>query len=384
MAPSSRPPLPTGKNVVVLKKTPADLPPAPPPPTVPQRVTLADVAARAGVSRATASLVLRESPLVAAATRARVLEAGKALGYVYHRAAANLRGRRTMAIGLLVCEITNPFYSEFTAAIDEFLDTEGYVAFLANTLESFDRQTRFLQRMREQGVDGVIFCPAVGTPAGVLHELRAWGLPAVQALRHASPSFGDYVGVDYELGVVQAAEHLIRLGHRRIAFVGGERAYSAAAERHAGFTATLRRHGLTPDLMVKTPLSRRAGSDAVAALLERADPPTAAICFNDVVAFGMMAGLQRRGLWPGRDFAVIGMDDVPEAAVAHPALTTVATSARQIGQEAARLLLRRIAAPAGASERIILPPRLIVRESCGASDTGAPGARVLPFDRVPA
>lgn len=349
-------------------------------PVTGSHVTLADVAAHAGVSRATASLVLRESPLVAAATRARVLVSVQALGYVYHRAAANLRGHRTKAVGLLVCEITNPFYGEFTAAIDQALDAEGYVAFLANTLESVDRQARFLQRMREQGVDGVIFCPAIGSPPDLLEQLRGWGLPAVQALRWIG-SGGDYVGVDYELGVTQAAEHLIRLGHRRIAFLGGDRPYSATVERRAGFAAALRRHGLGADLVLKTPLTRRAGADAVATLLDRADPPSAVICFNDVVACGFMAGLQRRGLSAGRDVAVIGMDDVPEAAVVYPALTTIATSATQLGRDAAHLLLRRVADPAGVSERIVESPRLVIRESCGACLAPPEGSRVLAFDR---
>jgi LacI family transcriptional regulator len=338
----------------------------PPPTTGSPSITLADVARAAGVSRSTASLVLRDSSQVADATRARVRAAVEQLGYVYHRGAAHLRSSRSGTIGLLVCEIVNPFYAELTVAVDRVLDQAGYVVFLANTAESVERQLRFIRRMREQGVDGLILCPAAGTPAALLAQLRAWRMPCVQALRHLLAHDGDYVGADYELGVAQATEHLIRLGHRRIAFVGGGLAHSALLERRAGYQAALRRHRLQAGPFLRCEQTRRAGVEAVGALLDGADPPTAVLCYNDMVAFGVMVGLQRRGLQAGRDLAVIGVDDVPEAALAHPALTTVATLPLPTGEEAARLLLRRIADPDGVPERIMLPTRLVVRESCGA------------------
>jgi len=330
------------------------------------RITLNEVANHAGVSRSTVSLVLRGSPLVAQETRDRVQAAIEELGYIYNRGAATLRAARTDTVGLLICEINNPFFAELTAGVDDVLDQQGVVAFLANTAESPDRQERFLQRMREHNVDGVILCPAAGTGPELLDRLHRWGLPCVQALRFISARQGDYAGVDYEFGMEMVTEHLIRLGHTRIAFIGGNLTHSATLARRSGFAAAMRRHGLPADLVVRCPLNRRAGAEAIGALLDRPDPPTAALCFNDVVAFGVMLGLEMRGLKAGRDLAVTGFDDVPEAALSRPALTTVATSPRQIGQEAARLLLRRIADPQGAQERIILPTRLVVRESCGA------------------
>lgn len=332
----------------------------------PARITLTEVANHAGVSRSTVSLVLRGSPLVATETRERVQAAIEALGYVYNRGAATLRAARTDTVGLLVCEINNSFYGELTAGVDDVLGEQGVVAFLANTAESGERQDRYLQRMREQNVDGVIICPAAGTAPDLLERLRRWQLPCVQALRFVSAREGDYAGVDYEFGMEMVTEHLIRLGHRRIAFVGGNLSHSAAAGRRTGFGTAMRRHGLSPDLIVRCPVTRRAGLDAVGPLLDLPNPPTALLCYNDMVAFGAMLGLEARGLRAGRDIAVTGFDDVTEAAMSRPALTTVATSARQIGQEAARLLLRRIADPQGAPERVILPARLVIRESCGA------------------
>jgi LacI family transcriptional regulator len=342
-----------------------------------QRLTLDDVAQHLGVSRSTVSLVLRDSPLVARETRERVQAGIAELGYVYNRSAATMRANRTGTVGLLVCEITNPFFAELTAGVDQALEQAGLLGFLGNTAESPERQERFLQRMREQNVDGVILCPAAGTQAAQVEQIHRWGMPCVQALRCVKGTAGDYAGADYEFGMEQVTEHLIRLGHRRIAYIGGDKSHSASIERRAGFVAAMRRHGLEdPGLVVRSPLTRQAGADAIAALLRRPDPPTAAVCFNDIVAFGVMHGLDALGLRAGRDVAVTGFDDVAEAALSRPALTTVATTPRQIGEEAAKLLVRRIASPNGAAERVILPARLIVRESCGAMERrGATGRR---------
>lgn len=331
------------------------------------RVTLTDIAALAEVSRSTVSLVLRSSPLVAPETRARVQAAMAELGYVYNRHAANLRSGSSRTVGFVVCEITNPFYAQLTAGVDEILDRSGYVAFMGNTAEQPERQKRFLTRMHEQGVDGVLLCAAEDTGADVLREANCSALPCVLALRRIEGFTGDYVGPDYRLGVELATEHLIGLGHRHIAFVGGSRRIAPLAERKAGFRAALKRHGLMPAAMVPCPITRAAAAQAVQELLDGPPPhPTAVVCYNDIVAFGVMLGLTDRGLRPGTDMAVIGCDDVDEAVLSRPALTTIATDPRRVGEEAARLLLRRLENSTRPAEQVILPPRLIVRESCRA------------------
>src|SRR5579863_4651125 len=148
-----------------------------------KRMTLNDIAKHAGVSPATVSLVLRNNPLAAKPTRERVQSSIDSLGYVYDRAAANLRARHTHTVGLVVCEITNPFYAELTAGIDDVLDRAGWVGFLANTAESPARQDRFIERMREQRVDGLLLSPAEGTDPEIIERLRNFGMPLVQVLR---------------------------------------------------------------------------------------------------------------------------------------------------------------------------------------------------------
>lgn len=330
-----------------------------------ERPTLADVAERAGVSRATVSLVLRSSPLVAESTRVKVQGILDELGYVYNRSAASMRAARSRTVGLLIPGLSNPFFAELAAGVDQILDEAGLALFLADSNESVAKQERVILRMREHGADGIIVCPAIGTTEDLISHLHAWKFPFVQALRHVSPQ-GDYASADYEIGMDRATEHLIRLGHRRIALVGGEHIHSAYRERRDGFANCMRRHGLPPDLILKTPLTRQAGVDVVTTVLERDEPATAVICFNDMIAFGMLLGLSDRGLEAGVDLAVVGFDDVAESSLSRPPLTTVATLPNQIGQDAARLLLRRIANPHGPPERVILPTRLVVRASCGA------------------
>ncbi|MGH7119437.1 MAG: LacI family DNA-binding transcriptional regulator [Acetobacteraceae bacterium] len=322
-----------------------------------------ELAAHAAVSRSTVSLVLRNSPLVSALTRARVRESVVAIGYVYDRGAARLRSGVSQTIGLVISEITNPFYAELTAGIDAVLDRAGWVAFLANSGDRPDRQERFLQRMREQKADGVLLCPASGTQAARLSEIASCGLPIVQILRRAGQIPGDYVGPDYRMGMMLAVEHLCARGHVHIGLIVSDRQNSASRERLEGLKESLACHGLKPALVEPCESSRAKAAALTVSLIERNDPPTALICHNDVIAVGLLAGLQRLGARPGADAAVIGFDNISECGTSIPALTSVATQPAEIGAAAAKLLLRRIAHPTGASEQILLPPRLVVRET---------------------
>ncbi len=328
-----------------------------------QRATLKQIADTAGVSRSTVSLVLRESPLVAAATRARVREAMAASGYLYNRGAAQLRTGVSQTVGLIVAEITNPFYAELTAGIDAALDRAGWLAFLGNSGDQPERQDRFIRRIREQGADGIILGPAEGTPPDLPEQLRRSGFPCVQMLRQVGDYAGDYVGPDYALGMMLAVEHLVGRGHRRIGYFRSPRQTSATRDRLAGFSGALARHGLSPGPMVACPHSRAAAAALVADVMRLADPPTAIVCHNDVMALGVLAGLGRLGLRPGTDVAVIGCDNIAEAATSMPALSTIATRPAEVGAEAANLLLRRIADRGGPPERVVLPPRLVLRET---------------------
>jgi LacI family transcriptional regulator len=173
-------------------------------------------------------------------------------------------------------------------------------------------------------------------------------------LRQTGRQDADRVGADFRLGMTLAAEHVIRLGHKRIAFVGGGRRVSPVRDRAEGFRETLTRHGLAVGPIVDCMPTRQDGAKAVDRLFQGGPgEPTAILCHNDLCALGVMVGLADRGLAPGRDVAVVGFDNIPESAMHRPALTTVAIEPRRIGEEAADLLLRRVKEPGGAPETII-------------------------------
>ena len=331
-----------------------------------RRITLVDVARHAGVSRATASLVVRNSPLVAEETRQRVLDSMQKLGYVYNRGAARLRTQQSFTIGVIVLDISNPFFAELTLGAEEQLEASGYVALLANTADDAGRQSRLLDIVLEHGVDGVLLCPAQETPPELIASLHR-KLPVVQFVRSLPGIDVDYVGADHEHGTKLGVDHLIMHGHQRIAYIGGPMNSSARQERLDGYYEALQYHDLTVDesLVVAGPGSRASGYNAILRLLEHPDPPTAAMCYNDVVAFGVMLGLQTVGRAPGEDFGIVGFDNIADAATWHPALTTISGDPREIGKVAASQLLERLNNPALEINRIILPTTLIMRESCG-------------------
>lgn len=333
------------------------------------RVTLLDVAREAGVSRATASLVIRKSPLVSADTRRRVEETLERLGYVYNMGAARMRAARSQTVGVIIPNLGNPFFAEMLAGIEATLDMANMVVILANSGESTEKQQTIIRRMREHGVDGLIVCPAAGTDDALLARAAEWGLPLVQALRHVSRAAGDYAGSDYVGGMRQAVHHLHALGHRRIAFLNGDIVHSAQTERLAGFRAGMEEHGLAGDRVITIPLTQNSAIEAASWLREGCDPPTAAICFNDVVGLGLSSGFYDLGVEVGRDFSVIGFDNVPEANLVRPKLTSVASYPGAIGRAAAGLLLERLENPDRAPQRVIVPTELVERQSCGPPRT---------------
>ncbi len=213
----------------------------------PQRVTLHDLAQHAGVSRATVSLVLRKSPLVAEKTRDNVLEAVTALGYIYNRGAANLRTQRSHTIGVAINDITNPYFTELTAAIQRAFFDLGRTVFIANSEEDPARQDQFFATMREYNADGLAICPSEGTTRQTLKRLKDQGTPCVLISRNVAGSGLDYVGHANQAGMQMATEHLIELGHRRIAMIGGTDLISTGAERRKGYRDALARHRIPID-----------------------------------------------------------------------------------------------------------------------------------------
>ena len=331
----------------------------------PRRPTLVDIAEAAGVSKATVSLVLRNHPSIPKRTHDRIMQIARDLGYVYNRGAAAMRSAQTRLIAMSVNDLTNPYFAEVAAAMEDALTEQNRIVLMSNSGDRVERQAAFASAVREYNADGILIVPATGTDAGFLSQLRAWRLPCVLVSRAIADAEADLVQADHQAGMVAATNHLIELGHRRIGMIGLNEQISTGRQRFAGYRQALTDAGIAfdPALVFSGAATRDVGLVQVQQLLDLAHPPTAAVCFNDVVAFGAMLGLRARDLVPGRDFSVTGFDDIAEATLWRPALTSVAVARQEVGRTAAELLLRRIEQFDAPFETVLLPTELIVRES---------------------
>jgi LacI family transcriptional regulator len=330
-------------------------------------VTITEVAAAAKVSKSTVSLVLQGSPLIARDTAERVRQAAEALGYVYNRRAADLRRKVTDVVGIVINDLANPFFAELLVGMQRRLDDAGFVSLMAHTGERLETQERVLNSMREHNAAGLIVCPVFGTPEEALESIRAAGMPLVLTVRPAHSAAFDFVGTDHEQGTHAATLHLIERGHRRIAFMGRAGAGLVYDQRRAGYERAMRERGLPiqSHWLVDATLGREGGREGIRRILALSVRPTAAVCYNDVVAFGAMSELGEHGLLAGRDLAITGFDGVIAAAHSNPPLTTVDTRPEELGALAADALLERLAHPDAPAIRRITEPALVVRQSSG-------------------
>ncbi|WP_133500950.1 LacI family DNA-binding transcriptional regulator [Cognatilysobacter terrigena] len=333
-----------------------------------RRVTLDDVARACGLSRATVSLVLRGSPLVNPDTRARVEAEFRRQGYVYHRGAANLRRKASSGIALVINDLSNPFFAEFAAGVDEALASTGHVTLLGSTGESVERQRAVLASLLEHDPAGIILSPAEGSDGAALRRLVGMRTPVLVFNRELDADDGtgwDFLALDNVRGAQLATIHLLERGHRRIAFFGGHRDSSSCRQRREGYRLALAQAGIEPEpqWLVDCAPTRLEAARQAAALFARDPAPTAAVCYNDAVALGLIAGLAALGRRAGQDFAVVGFDDIPEAAVSTPPLTTIAVDPRARGRQAAQLVLQRSTTPDAPPMHVIAPVKLQMRAS---------------------
>ncbi|BEH03365.1 LacI family DNA-binding transcriptional regulator [Brooklawnia propionicigenes] len=326
------------------------------------RIRLVDVAEHAGVSRATASLVVRDSPLVADATRERVRESMQALGYVYDRSAAALRNSRTGVVGLIAPALSHPYLTQFVTGAQDVLEAEGMLVLAGVTHDDPGQQLRLLTALAERKIDGVVVVPANGSAP---EDLGDSPIPLVQLVRRVSGTATDYVAADNASGSYQAATHLLEHGAGHIDFVGGLPHFSSYEPRLAGVIRALAEAGHRPPVVHPCEPARQAAVDAAAAAI--ADGADALVCYSDEVAFGVLEAAQLAGKRVPDDLLVAAFDDVAEARYSTPSLTSVASSGELAGREAARLLLRRLAEPYAEPERILVPSTLIPRASCGCA-----------------
>lgn len=317
------------------------------------------------MSTATVSLALRDSPLVADSTRDRIKEHARAIGYIYNRRAASLRTSRSGIVGVVVHDIMNPFFAEILRSIETELDRSRQTFLLSNHYDQLEKQRSFIDTLLQLGADGVIMSPAIGTPREDILLMEENGLPAVLVARSVEGAQVPVFRGDDSYGIGLATNHLISLGHRRIAMIGGTDQTSTGRHRYQGYVIAMQKAGLDvqPHWRLPGPRTKQAGFEVAGEFLALPDKPTAAVCWNDLVAIGLMNGIARAGLLPGIDVSVTGYDDLEEAAIATPALTTVWNGQRDVGRRAARALLDRLNGVVVQVSQELIKPELHVRQS---------------------
>lgn len=337
--------------------------------TVQQRPvrTIRDVAERAGVSSATVSRVLNGSERVRPQHRQRVLEAVERSGYRPNRLARNLRRQRAETIGVLVPDIENPHFGESVRVFEDAAFRAGYRVLLCNTDETLEKQRAYVQVLAEERVLGVIAAPADGTGVG-LEPLFALGIPVVAFDRMIADKRADAVLCDNAAGTRRATEHLLWLGHRRIAYVGGRPDVETGTERLEGYTAAMRAAGLTP-FSVCGAFRREVAEREISALLRLEERPRALVVANNLMALGALSAIRAMGLRVPDDVALVAIDDPPWAELVDPPLTVVAQPVRRMAETAMTLLLERIDEQRNEPKRIVLPLGFHIRASCGMRPT---------------
>lgn len=329
------------------------------------RPTMEDVAARAGVSRALVSLVMRDSPKVSEHRRRAVLEAAKDLGYQPHIMARSLASRTSNIVGVMVSDLRNAFFADVVEGMDAAAQEAGLELILNTGRRSAVRERAALESLLSFRPGGIILLSPV-LPAAAIREAAQQG-PVVLVSRTSTIAEVDTVNDDGETGAALAVDHLVSLGHRRIVHLDGGGAFTSAARRK-GYRQAMERHGLEP-MVVPSEHTDSAGLAAVQKLLNlfsRNNFPTALVCGNDFNAVGAMSALEEAGLRVPEDVSVVGYDNTSLAALRHVALTTIDQPRNQMGRLAVEALTERVRDGRTEPVRRRLQPCLVVRSTTAA------------------
>jgi DNA-binding LacI/PurR family transcriptional regulator len=340
----------------------------------PARVTIRDVAREAGVAVGTVSQALADSPAIAAETKRKVREAAARLHYRPSALGRALQSRRTNAVALIVPHssqhvFAHLYFMEVLAGVSAVLNAAGMTLVLSTTLTEAEQEDAYAKILHSQIVDGVILASAALHDKNIA-SLQLSSYPFVLIGRYPLDPSVPTVSVDDEGGARQAVAHLIGHGHTRIAHISGPLAHLSAMDRLTGYKHALAAAGIPfrPEYCWEGDYSEAAGHAGTRALLTLAKPPTAIFAANDETAIGVIAALRDAGRQPGREFAIVGFDDLMFARLTHPPLTTVHQPMRALGSAAAQILLALLNDRPAGELPDPLPTHLVIRGSCGCAD----------------
>jgi LacI family transcriptional regulator len=330
-------------------------------------VTLDDVARAAGVSSATVSRVINNFPRVAEDTRQRVHDAIAELHYTPNFAGRLLATKRAHTLGLIITDITNPFYPEVVRGVEAAALNLGFSVLLYDTAENKQREAQALQLLRERQVDGLVICSS-RLSAGQLAHFAQGTTPIVFVNSQPTPSSVGSVETDHEAGMRAALEHLVQFGHRHIGYLGGPPASQVQQRRRKAFLALAQVLGVRTfeDSREATVVGGEAGMRAMLGALDGDTRPSALITYNDVMAAGALVAARARGVRVPEQLSLVGHDDIPMSALLTPALTTVRQPMQELGSRAVAMLAAHLQSTVSANPTVLsLHPQLIVRASSG-------------------
>jgi LacI family transcriptional regulator len=332
-----------------------------------KKVTIIEVAAKAGVSFGTVSRVINNDIHTKPETRQKVLDAMSELGYVANRQARSLAGGRTNAIGVLVPDLGTGYIGEIIRGIDAELSLTDLDLILYTTHRTASKEANYVANLARGMVDGLLLV-LPRNPADYMEILSRRNFPFILIDHQGTGADCPAVGASNWQGAFHATEYLIQLGHSRIGFISGSMDLGCAKDRLEGYRSALRTHHISdrPEYFFEGNFFQTDGIAGASAFLDLPEPPTAIFASNDVMAMGALDAVRHRGLRVPDDVSIIGFDDIPQAAVVRPALTTINQPLEKMGRVAAQMLLDMLQKPEKEVGRIELPTELVVRDSCQA------------------
>lgn len=334
-------------------------------------VTIRDVAKLAGVSPITVSRVVNNSDYVSESTRARVEAAIDELKYVPNMLGPSLRFKQTMTLALVLTDITNPFWTTVARGVEDVAQANGYGIILCNTDESQSKQDQYLDMLLRRRIDGIVLVPAHSAPEPV-GMIQKQGIPVVVLDRQIPGIQVDIVRADSENGAYQLTDHLLSMGHRRIAVLAGPETVSTAVDRVMGYRRALTAHGLPEEAVAIYwgAFTVESGREMALQALSDHQQLTAFFATNNFIAIGAMQAMRETGLTVPDDIALVTLDDIPAVFTIEPFLTVARQPAREMGRKAAQILLDRLSGQLdGEYQHIVLPTQLIIRASSGSQRT---------------
>lgn len=327
--------------------------------------TIFDIANESGFSYSTVSRTLNDFEFVKPSTREKVLQVAKELGYVPNQQARSLAGGRSNLIGVLVPTLSNGYVSEIIRGIDEELTTSNYNLILYTTHRHRGKESAYVATIMNGGADGLLLVvPSISTP--YLDALRDHNFPYVLVDQFDKTERSLGVNATNRQGAYEATQYLIELGHREIGFIAGLRNLASAIERIEGYKTAHKEHDIPirDEYITQGDFQEGGGYEATQQLLALPSRPTAIFASNDLSAFGAMEAIREQGLRIPEDVSIVGFDDIPQASVTYPKLTTVRQPLVQMGRGAVSMLLEHLEYPSDEIHHVTLETQLIVRDSC--------------------